>query len=129
MIVITIMAILTTLAIPGYQNYTKRAHYAEVIQACAPYKIAVSQCYQDCGTLAQCRSGHFGIPKKTQQSHLVDHIEVRSQGQIHIVPKAHYGIKPSEDLILTPKIAGMSLIWDVSGGAVIAGYVHHDDSF
>jgi type IV pilus assembly protein PilA len=126
MIVITIMAILMSIAIPSYQQYTKKAHYAEVIQAAAPYKLAVAECYQDTGTLNQCNSGHFGIPKPYKGTHLIDTIKVSNHGQIHITPKNIFGIQAKEDLILTPELAGLSLIWHTTGGAVSAGYIHDE---
>ena len=41
MIVIAIIAILATIAIPSYQNYTKKAAISELLQASAPYKSDV----------------------------------------------------------------------------------------
>ena len=44
MIVIAIIAILATIAIPSYQNYTKKAAISELLQASAPYKSDVELC-------------------------------------------------------------------------------------
>ena len=38
MIVIAIIAILATIAIPSYQNYTQKAAMSELLPASAPYK-------------------------------------------------------------------------------------------
>ena len=38
MIVIAIVAILATIAIPSYQNYTKKAAVSELLQASAPLR-------------------------------------------------------------------------------------------
>mgnify|MGYP000942299021 CR=1 FL=1 len=45
MIVIAIIGILAAIAIPMYQDYTKRAKVGEVINAAAPCKLAVSEYY------------------------------------------------------------------------------------
>lgn len=45
MIVIAIIGILAAIAIPQYQDYTKRAKVSEVIVASAPCKLAVSEYY------------------------------------------------------------------------------------
>ena len=42
MIVIAIVGILAAVALPAYQNYTKRAAYAEVIAAMSNAKVGVS---------------------------------------------------------------------------------------
>ena len=44
MIVIAIIAILATIAIPSYQNYTKKAAVSELLQAAAPYKGDIELC-------------------------------------------------------------------------------------
>ena len=45
MIVIAIIGILAAIAIPQYQDYTKRAKMSEVIVAASPCKLAVSEYY------------------------------------------------------------------------------------
>ena len=45
MIVIAIIGILAAIAIPQYQDYTKRAKVTEVILAMAPCKLAVTEYY------------------------------------------------------------------------------------
>ena len=45
MIVIAIIGILAAIAIPQYQDYTKRAKVSEVINAASPCKLAVSEYY------------------------------------------------------------------------------------
>ena len=49
MIVIAIIAILATIAIPSYQNYTKKAAVSELLQASAPYKSDVELCVYSTG--------------------------------------------------------------------------------
>jgi type IV pilus assembly protein PilA len=49
MIVVAIIGILAAVAIPSYQNYSRKAKFSEVIQATAPFKIAVELCLIDRG--------------------------------------------------------------------------------
>lgn len=124
LIVITIVTILTSIAIPSYQQYTRKARYAEIIQAAEPLKLAVAICYQNNGTLANCQSGQHNIPKRSVQSDQLLHIaEVKANGVIHLQPHTRYGITAKDDLWLTPHIMDTTLHWNISGGAVIAGYV------
>ena len=46
MIVIAIIGILAAVALPAYQTYTKKAKFAEVISAVAPYKTAIAMAVQ-----------------------------------------------------------------------------------
>ena len=54
MIVIAIIGILAAVALPAYQTYTKKAKFAEVIAAVAPYKTAIDLAIQKgtCGGVA-----------------------------------------------------------------------------
>src|SRR5579871_4017714 len=65
LVVIAIIGILATIAVPAYQTYTAKSHFTEVINATAPYKIAVEQCYQANGspaTVSGCGAGSGGVP-------------------------------------------------------------------
>ncbi|WP_421218677.1 type IVa pilus major pilin TapA [Aeromonas jandaei] len=61
MIVVAIVAILAAIALPAYQNYTKKAKFTEVIAATGALKTSVELCYADQGALTNCDSGSQGI--------------------------------------------------------------------
>lgn len=61
MIVIAIVAILATVAIPSYQNYTKKAAVSELLQASAPYRSEVELCVYNTGTATNCTAESNGI--------------------------------------------------------------------
>jgi type IV pilus assembly protein PilA len=62
MIVVAIIGILAAVAMPAYNQYTKKAKFTEVVQATASIKTAVETCAQDLGTLTGCSAGSNGIP-------------------------------------------------------------------
>ncbi|QEH18573.1 prepilin peptidase-dependent pilin [Histophilus somni] len=61
MIVIAIVAILATIAIPSYQNYTKKAAITEILQASAPYRAEVELCVYNNDAPTNCNAGTNGI--------------------------------------------------------------------
>lgn len=64
MVVIAIVGILMTIAIPNYQRYSQRAKFTEVVHATLPYKNAVNLCAYEQGDLGECGTpGKKGIPE------------------------------------------------------------------
>jgi type IV pilus assembly protein PilA len=62
LVVIAIIGILAAVAVPSYLDYAKRAKYSEVVNATAPFKVAVETCYITRGNLTDCDSGAYGVP-------------------------------------------------------------------
>lgn len=62
MIVVAIIGILAAVALPAYQQYTKKSKFSEVILATASAKVAVELCGQDLGDVAACDGGTNQIP-------------------------------------------------------------------
>ena len=62
MIVVAIIGILAAVALPAYQDYTKKAKFAEVVSQVGAARTAVELCYQTEGALTDCDAGEGGIP-------------------------------------------------------------------
>lgn len=62
MIVVSIIGILSVIAIPSYQNYTQRARFSEVVAATGPFKTAVSLALQEGDPMTDITNGVDGVP-------------------------------------------------------------------
>lgn len=62
MIVVGIVAILSAIGLPAYQNYLQRAALTDMLQTMLPYKTAVELCAIESGGPDQCQAGDKGIP-------------------------------------------------------------------
>lgn len=125
LIAIAIVSVLVTVAVPSYQNYTRKAHYTEVVQATAPYKLGIEECFQLEGDLDSCKAGTNGVPPNIeagQGAGLIDSVVVAANGVIKATPRALYGIATQDDYVLTPIPKNNQLTWQTSGGAVTKGY-------
>ncbi|KAA9002585.1 prepilin peptidase-dependent pilin [Affinibrenneria salicis] len=62
MVVIAIIAILSSIGLPAWQGYLRKAALTDMLQAMVPYKTAVDLCALESGDIAGCSAGSQGIP-------------------------------------------------------------------
>ncbi|EBO9814214.1 prepilin peptidase-dependent pilin [Salmonella enterica] len=62
MVVIGIIAILSAIGIPAYQNYLRKAALTDILQTFVPYRTAVELCALEHGGTNTCDAGVNGIP-------------------------------------------------------------------
>ncbi len=120
MIVVAIIGILAAVAVPAYQDYIKKAKFAEVMSMTDSYKTAVGLCYQENNALASCDAGSSGIPAAPAATANVASIGV-TDGVITSTATAAAGGYTS---VLTPALnaAGSAIVWTQSGTCQAAGY-------
>ncbi len=125
LIAIAIIGILTTIALPSYQRYTRKAHYTEIVESTLPFKLGIEECFQNEGDLAPCQAGINGVPNNIENgSGLVDSVTVKENGLIEVVPKKLYGILPEDVYDLYPTNENDNLIWQTKGKGVEKGYAN-----
>lgn len=62
MIVVAIIGILSSIAVPAYTDYTQRARVSAALAAVQSLQTAVSLCWQIEGTMSSCAFGTNGVP-------------------------------------------------------------------
>ena len=65
MVVIGIIAILSAIGVPAYQNYLRKAALTDMLQTFVPYRTAIELCALDHGGVESCDAGSNGIPSPT----------------------------------------------------------------
>ncbi|WP_044326652.1 prepilin peptidase-dependent pilin, partial [Citrobacter amalonaticus] len=65
MVVIGIIAILSAIGIPAYQNYLRKAALTDMLQTFVPYRTAVELCALEHGGTDTCDASVNGIPSPT----------------------------------------------------------------
>lgn len=100
-IVLTIIGILSSVALPSYQTYTKKARFVEVISIAETYKTAVAVAIQQGIDLSDISNGKSGIPMPPNATKNLEKLTV-SNGIItasgtQSVNKATYILTPSDD--------------------------------
>ena len=115
LIVVTIIGILATIAIPSYRNYTERARFAEVIMATTPFKTSIALALQEGVTESELNSGSNYLPPDPQSTKNLESLVVNNSVITAIGTKAAGGY----DIILSPDVTGSH--WTVNGTCVEAG--------
>ncbi|NNU44874.1 pilin [Ramlibacter montanisoli] len=88
MIVVAIIGILAAVALPAYQDYTKRAKMSEVILAASACRTTVTEVYQS-GTSTTMTANSWGCEATTTQpSKYVRFILTNANGAITVIPTA-----------------------------------------
>ena len=82
MIVVAIIGVLAAVALPAYQDYTKKAKMSEVVLAASSCRTAVTEAFQSSSTLPGADG--FGCESSTASSKYVSKIETTAQGVIKI---------------------------------------------
>ncbi len=107
MIVVAIIGILAAIAIPAYQDYTKRAHVSEGLQLAGAAKTGVSEYYSSNGVWPDSNAS-AGLAD-SPSGNAVSSVVVGASGVITITYKTQVAAGAKIDL--TPTAASGSITW------------------
>lgn len=104
MVVIGIIAILSAIGVPAWQNYLRKAALTDMLQAFMPYRTAIELCALDRGGPQACNAGSNGVPSPTTTRY-VSAIAI-SQGTVTLTGQESLA---GLQVIMTP-------VWDNASG-------------
>jgi type IV pilus assembly protein PilA len=123
MIVVAIIGILAAIALPAYQQYTRKAKFAEVVQATAGLKTDVEVCYQDLKDLTVCDAGTNGVGPDVATANTTKYTATvtTADGVITATARSTNGLS-GETYILTPtgNTTTGQVTWGVTGTCLTA---------
>ena len=115
MIVVAIIGILAAVALPAYQDYTRRAKVSEVILAASACRTTITEVVQS-ASISLPTAGNWGC-EASQPSQYVDTIAVSDAGVITVTARGIPGVAGTITLTPAPAPApGNSITsWTCSG--------------
>lgn len=137
MIALTIIGVLSSIAVPSYMHYTKRAKFIEVINSTSALKMEVEGCYIVKRTVQQCRANSGRYDQHEYQANntgyakslnLKDKVDPDGDPGIQLQDlRPEITAKAADDLggdtfVLTGRLtAEGGMVWTQSGTCIASG--------
>lgn len=84
MIVVAIIGILAAVALPAYQDYTKKAKMSEIILAASGCRTTITEAYQSATASSAPAAGGWGCESASQTSKYVSAIQTNAAGVVRV---------------------------------------------
>ena len=122
MIVVAIIGILAAVALPAYQDYTKRAKLSEVVLAASACRTTISEVYQT-GSLTTVAANAWGCESTVQSSKYVKSVVTDAVGKITVTATG-FGDPAIDDktIDLVPTDATGTAIATYAQGVIVGGW-------
>jgi len=115
MLVLIVIGILASIAIPTYFSYARTARFSEVVSATGPYKNAVSMALQSGIPAGSITLGSNGVPSAPAATTHLSSLTINNG----IITATGTAISGSFTYVLTPNVNGTT--YTVTGTCVAAG--------
>lgn len=119
MIVVAIIGILAAVALPAYQDYTKRAKMSEVILAGSACRTSITEVVQSSPSGSYPAAGGWGCESSASTSKYVASVKTNANGAIQMTSQ-NIGAGADGTVYLVPTITGNQTIseWKCGPGTV-----------
>jgi type IV pilus assembly protein PilA len=122
MIVVAIIGILAAVALPAFQNYSKRAKLAEVLLAASGCRTVVTEVYQAAGQ-ASVAANAWGCESSTPSSRYVRSVATDENGRVTVTAQRISADVDGKDVTFYPSDAGGAPLVFGSGSQAIQRWV------
>lgn len=128
MIVIAIIGILASIAIPAYLDYTIRSKVSEGLQLSASVKLAIAETYQGNGSFPAADNASYGLaaPGSISGNYVSSVTAAANTGAITIEYKliAPGKVDAGDDVTLTPDISSVgAMTWECTSTSIDSRYI------
>ncbi len=107
MIVVAIIGILAAVALPAYQDYTKRAKVSEVVLAASACRTTITEVYQSATASSTIGAGGWGCESSTPTSKYVASVVTSTDGKVTVIAQGtNEPLIDTKTVDLTPMTAG-----------------------
>jgi type IV pilus assembly protein PilA len=119
MIVIAIIGILASVAMPAYQTYTKRSQFTEVVNSTAVFRTAFEVAAQTktITVMADADTGSNGMPAAITAYGVVASVTI-TDGVITAVSTLNTDAGVALELVMTPSGVASPIQWAFSGNCI-----------
>ena len=122
MIVVAIIGVLAAVALPAYQDYTKRAQMSEVLLAASGCRTSVSEAVQSATGSTLPAAGGWGCESSTSTSKYVAKIETTATGKITVFVQGMGTDLNGRKVTLTPLKTGNAELANTDVGVQIVAW-------
>ncbi|WP_271273551.1 pilin [Aliamphritea hakodatensis] len=123
MIVVAIIGILASIALPAYRTYTERAEFSEVMLAAGSYKTAMELAVQTGGVTqaASLDAGQVGIPARDQNPAQPNVGDINAVDGVITATGAGFTQNVQPTYTLTAAVSNGTITWTRGGTCLQAG--------
>jgi type IV pilus assembly protein PilA len=122
MIVVAIIGILAAVALPAYQDYTKKAKMSEVILAASACRTTITEVIQT-GSGSLPGANEWGCESASSTSKYVASVATDDTGKITVVAQGFGDTDiDGSDITLTPTVSGTVISSWTCGGSIPAKF-------